>query len=330
MIGDKGRKASGVRMGLMLRVTGERGPAALYREAVELAVAAEELGFEVIWLTQHHFGSAGSPMPSPLLLLAAIAERTKSIRLGTSVITATAENPIRVAEDAAVLDVLSGGRVELGLGAAVGPDTLAAFGLIAEESPADLEKSALAVMSLLRGATVGAQSRIEPADAGLADRMWVATNTGRSTGFAGPNGLGLITNYQPGRLPARSDYLMDYMAGCAANGHAPRVALVRSIYPTHDRAATRSLLEPHAANFIRRGRPGHEATPSTEAYFHREDFHWGYPEDVARAILEDPGWPFATDLLAGMLSARLSPAEQMEPMRLLAEEVGPLIGWLRG
>jgi alkanesulfonate monooxygenase SsuD/methylene tetrahydromethanopterin reductase-like flavin-dependent oxidoreductase (luciferase family) len=87
-------------------------------------------------VAQHHFdASAGgrrrpsrSWPPSPFPLLAAVAERTSRIRLGTAVVTLPLEDPPRVAEDAAVLDALSGGRLELGVGSGAGPDTFAAFG----------------------------------------------------------------------------------------------------------------------------------------------------------------------------------------------------------
>ena len=104
----------------------------LYRDALDLAVAADQLGFDSLWVTQHHFGSVESSLPSPLVFLAAVAARTRSIRLGTTVITASLEHPIRLAEDAATLDVLSGGRVELGLGTTSSDVERAAFGIPAE------------------------------------------------------------------------------------------------------------------------------------------------------------------------------------------------------
>src|ERR1700744_144668 len=81
---------------------------------VEFAVLAEELGFDGITVTEHH-----APLmvcPSPHLLLAAAAVRTSRIRLGTAVTVLPLYSPLRVAEEAGTLDLLSGGRVELGLG----------------------------------------------------------------------------------------------------------------------------------------------------------------------------------------------------------------------
>src|SRR5687768_11963022 len=111
-------------MGFLTHVAGLGGAAQVYRETVELAVAAEELGFSSFWLAQHHGSPGDGLLPSPLVLLAAVAERTSTIRLGTGVLAAGLEDPRRLAEDAAVLDALCGGRLELGVGS--GSDAAAA------------------------------------------------------------------------------------------------------------------------------------------------------------------------------------------------------------
>jgi probable F420-dependent oxidoreductase len=109
-----------VRIGLGL-FTGQVPPgssrsfAQEYRESIELARLAEATGFDSIWVSEHH-GSSDGYLPSLLPMLAAIASATERILLGTGVLLAPLHDPLRLAEDAAVVDQLSGGRLLLGLG----------------------------------------------------------------------------------------------------------------------------------------------------------------------------------------------------------------------
>src|SRR5437588_9679208 len=91
--------------------TGQR-----YRELIAESAEADRLGFDTVWLAEVHFAPRFSTMPTPLLLLAAIAERTTRLRLGTAVNLMPLHHPLRLAEEIATLDVLSGGRVEFGGG----------------------------------------------------------------------------------------------------------------------------------------------------------------------------------------------------------------------
>jgi alkanesulfonate monooxygenase SsuD/methylene tetrahydromethanopterin reductase-like flavin-dependent oxidoreductase (luciferase family) len=87
----------------------------MYREVEAQAQAADALGFDAIWLAEHHFELYGR-MPDPLLFLSLISGITQHIGLGTAIVEAPHYNPLRLAEDAALLDVLSNGRVRLGVG----------------------------------------------------------------------------------------------------------------------------------------------------------------------------------------------------------------------
>jgi probable F420-dependent oxidoreductase len=100
---------------------------AFYREVLDRAETIENLGYDGIFLGEHHFMAEGC-VPSLLPLLAAFAVRTTRVRLGTNVLLLPLHHPLRVAEDAAVVDVISGGRLTLGVAAGQRPDEFAAFG----------------------------------------------------------------------------------------------------------------------------------------------------------------------------------------------------------
>lgn len=87
----------------------------LYRASLEQIVWAESLGFDSVWLTEHHFCADGYT-PSPLVIAAAIGERTRRMRIGTNLMLLPLADPVRLAEDAATLSILTGGRFDLGVG----------------------------------------------------------------------------------------------------------------------------------------------------------------------------------------------------------------------
>jgi natural product biosynthesis luciferase-like monooxygenase protein len=87
-----------------------------FADFLELVERADELGFDSAWISEHHFTRYGGILPRPQILLAAMAERTQTIRLGTAVSLIPFDKPLRLAEDFALVDVLSGGRLEFGAG----------------------------------------------------------------------------------------------------------------------------------------------------------------------------------------------------------------------
>nr|WP_301498508.1 LLM class flavin-dependent oxidoreductase [Corynebacterium sp.] len=103
--------------------------ATAFERTIRLAQVAEDTGYDSFWVPQHRFGADDAHLPSPLILLAALARETDQVFLGTASIAAALEHPRRLAEDAAVVDVLSAGRLELGLGSGSDPIASKAWGL---------------------------------------------------------------------------------------------------------------------------------------------------------------------------------------------------------
>lgn len=112
----------------------------VYEDALRQAQHAEALGFDSIWLAEHHFSEYGI-LGQPMILAASIVQRTKRIRIGTAVMVLPFHHPIRLAEDAAVVDILSRGRLDVGVGRGYQPIEFAGLNVPQDEARARFEES---------------------------------------------------------------------------------------------------------------------------------------------------------------------------------------------
>jgi probable F420-dependent oxidoreductase len=139
-----------------------------YRQALEEVIRAEELGFDSVWMEEHH-AVTNHYWPSPLPVLAGFATRTSRLVLGTDIVVAAFHHPVRLAEDVAMLDVISGGRVVLGIAIGYKPDEFALYGVELEKRGARFEEQ-LAIMKGLwtqeriqfKGVYYTLEGRLEP------------------------------------------------------------------------------------------------------------------------------------------------------------------------
>jgi natural product biosynthesis luciferase-like monooxygenase protein len=111
-----------------------------YGEFLDQCARAEDLGFDSVWVSEHHFSNYGGICPSPQVFLAALTQRTRRVRLGTGIVLLPFHRPVTVAEEFAMLDVLSTGRVDLGLGRGWLPHEFEHFGISMDETRARLEE----------------------------------------------------------------------------------------------------------------------------------------------------------------------------------------------
>jgi probable F420-dependent oxidoreductase len=118
-----------------------------YKEALDEVTRAEALGFDSVWMEEHH-AVTNHYWPSPLPVLAGFATRTSKMTLGTDIIVAAFHHPVRLAEDVAMLDVMSNGRVVLGIAIGYKPDEFALYGVDLEKRGARFEEQ-LAIMKAL-------------------------------------------------------------------------------------------------------------------------------------------------------------------------------------
>ncbi len=128
-----------------------RTEAQAYADALDEIELADRLGFHGVWLVEHHLMQGYSHLSKPDLVLAALARRTERLRLGLGVIPLPYHHPVHVAERIGTLDVLSRGRLEVGIGRGFSPDEYAAFGVEPAQSRSLVEES----LAIVRAAAAG-------------------------------------------------------------------------------------------------------------------------------------------------------------------------------
>ncbi|HTX13115.1 MAG TPA: LLM class flavin-dependent oxidoreductase [Solirubrobacteraceae bacterium] len=183
----------------------------VYETTLNRIVEAERRGLGAVWVTEHH-GFADGYLPQPLVFCAAVASRTQRVRIGTAIAIAPLMHPLALAEQAAVVDVLSAGRLELGLGAGYREDEFAAFGAEHSRRYETLEQTAKALPDLW------ASGRATPAPVQAPLPIWI--------GGRGPRGARIAGRVGGGFLWIDRDLLEPYMNGLAQGGHDPSVARV--------------------------------------------------------------------------------------------------------
>lgn len=122
----------------------------LFDEVLGEIEVGEEMGFDSVWLPEHHFEVYGM-LGNPLLLAAAVAQRTKTMKIGTAIVVLPFQHPLRTAEDAATVDALSGGRLLLGVGRGYQPPEFHGFGLNQDLSSDMFEESLEIITRALSG-----------------------------------------------------------------------------------------------------------------------------------------------------------------------------------
>jgi luciferase family oxidoreductase group 1 len=130
------------------RPWGETSEYELLQNSLAQVELADGLGYDYVWVVEHHFLEEYSHCSAPEVFLAAASQRTKRIRLGHGVVQLTTNQPQRVAERVATLDLMSGGRVELGMGEAAGPAELHPFGIRVRDKRERWEEAVRAIVPM--------------------------------------------------------------------------------------------------------------------------------------------------------------------------------------
>jgi alkanesulfonate monooxygenase SsuD/methylene tetrahydromethanopterin reductase-like flavin-dependent oxidoreductase (luciferase family) len=323
------------RLGFLTHLEGAGDPRRIYRDTLELFTAADQLGFDVGWVAEHHFKERMGRLPSLFPFLAAVGERTKRLRLGASIVILPLTHPLRAAEDAAVVDTLSGGRLELGVGSGGDPAEFQAYSVdLARRHQLTTEGVEL-LKCALRGESLGTSSqRLQPPAPTLVDRLWQSALSVTGAQYVARQAVGLMLSRAVWGSAEPTDQAQVPVAQAfqdAWNGHPapPRIALSRGIYPAADRqtalADLRESVLHSAENLIRQGQL--PAGLSLETYCERMHIAYGHPEEVAAGLLADRVLPYATDLIL-QFNPTFPPLDQaLDMLEQIATQIAPALGW---
>ncbi|MDQ1082104.1 MULTISPECIES: putative FMN-dependent luciferase-like monooxygenase [Microbacterium] len=329
------------RLGFFSRVLEHASAADRYRFAVEQIAHAERSGFASAWIAQHHFGENEGGMPSPFVLLAAAAQRTSRIALATGVVTLPLDDPLRVAEDAAVLDQLSGGRVQLGLATGGTPSSFAAFGRESDRRREIFADHLEVLLDALEGRGVrGSQSRIYPHAGDLSERIWQATFSVDGGRRAGQRGDGLLlSRTQPRAADAPSAPLHDlqlpiieaYRASLP-HGAPVRVLASRTALVVDPENRTRALeLAGDGLRHLARTVLGIDTDGvALDDLVRLTDTHVGTVDEVVASLSADRTLAEASDVSFQVHSIAATHELTLRSLELLADEVAPRLGFAVG
>lgn len=326
-----------IRLGFLSYVSGTGSAAANYRDVIELCVSAERLGLDSVWVTQHHFGATGG-LPSPLLFLGAIAERTRRIALGTALITVPFESPLRVAEDAAVFETLHPGRLQLGLGTGIGSATLDEIFGVDPDTRRDLYTAGIeTIRAALSGQPFGLDGpTLFPPAPALLDRIWEGPSRWPGVESAAERGSGLLLSriaIGAGSTPSHTVQVplaTGHSEIVRSRGGSARVGLSRTIYPAASRRAAEDALRPSFEPLIRRTVQTVPELVGLSFAEHLEfaNVHYGDPDDIVHSLQREPLIETVTDLIFQVQPADPSQGETLRIMDTVATAIAPRLGWL--
>ncbi len=325
------------RLAFFTRLLDAAPAAERYRLAAAQIAHAEQLGYDGAWVAQHHFHEHEGGLPSPFVFLAHLAAQTTTIRLGTGIVTLPLELPVRVAEDAAVLDLISGSRLELGVGNGGNSTAFAGFELDNEQRNELFAHNLSRLKTALNGEKIPGGDRLYPRHPGLAGRIWQATFSVSGGARAGLAGDGLMLSRTQPRPPETPNAtlaeiqnpIIDAYLAALPPGRAPRIVGSRSVFVAESRADALRLadigLRTQARRFVERGfsMAGDTLADLIRAF----DVHVGTPADVIASLLADTTLARVTDLAVQVHSIDPPHAQILRSIELVAREVAPAFGW---
>lgn len=318
-------------------------PAAGHESTLQVIELGEQLGFDSAWLRHRHlqFG-----ISSPIAIMAAASQRTSRIELGTAVTPVGWENPLRLAEDLATVDLLSGGRINPGL--SVGEPMH--YDTVKHElypDSAELEDFSYArvdrLARLIAGEPVRAFSgkqgvveefsnRVEPHSAGLRERLWYGAASKKSAVWAGENGFNLLTssvifpeeNQEPSFADIQQSQIRAFREAAAASGaaRAARVSQGLVVIPTDSATATQRA---KYQRYVDERTPRTRTPQGPKRMLFAQDLI-GTSEQIAEQLYTHKGFQ-EVDEVAFALPFSFEHEDYVQILTDIATTLGPALGW---
>ena len=310
-------------------------------QSIDLAVAAEELGADGAYFRVHHFARQ---LASPFPLLAAAGAKTKRIELGTGVIDMRYENPHYMAEDAGAADLISGGRLQLGISRGSPEQVIEGwryFGFEPAEGETEAEmgrRHGEVFLDLLEGEGFAKPNprpmfpnppgllRLEPYSAGLRERIWWGAASNATAVWAAERGMNLQSSTLKKDETGEAFHIQQakqirlYREAWKAAGHTrePRVSVSRSIFALMD--------DRDRAYFGRDESRDHigQISPDMRAIFGRS--YAAEPEQLVKELRADEAIAEADTLLLTVPN-QLGVAYNAHVMESILKHVAPALGW---
>lgn len=288
----------------------------VHERVTRAVIEADRLGYDIAWIAEHHFSNKYGILPDPFVYVAYLAAKTERIALGSAVMTLPLHNPVRIAENAAFVDILSGGRFMLGLGSGYRPYEFEGLGIPFDERR-DIQEEALPLMldafhrrqldhegKYFRHHITGDYEIFPVSVQEPHPPLYMAAGTERSIGTAARHGMGLMLSTLPGfgKLAEQIAFYRETMkeapAPWNANPAFGHVDIARWVYVAETDAKAKEDsadgIVRHIKSFMGKGTAGYLGSVSEKSATDELDYDelaettllHGSPETVIRRLKE--------------------------------------------
>ena len=315
-----------------------------FQQILDQVQLAEELGFECFWFTEHHFVLYGGPVPNPAVIMAAAAARTSRIHVGSAISILPLHHPVQLAEDYAMVDVASGGRLEFGIGLGNAPRDLEVYGVPRDERRERFEEALEIIKLAWTSERFSHQGRFwQIPEISLLPRpmqrphppLWAAATSVEAMQWAGRQGFNVMTvahPFPPERVRGAVPAWRQALAEAGLNGTERHCKIHLRVWVDESAERAREVAEAAIQRYDTRqfeagiGRLAQGPPPNYdwEGMLGQGRNVYGNPDQCIRCI-ENTRRNYEFDIFSATFNFGGVPHEEIKrAMRLFAKEVMPV------